>query len=310
MRPKVPAGRALGLVARQVFTIPPVGQIPPGRLMELPGRGTTFVVDVPGPPGAPTLLLLHALACTATLSWYPVLPELSKQYRVVLFDQRWHGRGIRSKRFRLEDCADDAVAVLDALGIDRAIVTGYSMGGSVAQLVWHRHPHRVEGLVLCATARNFRGKRREKVFFPVMSVAMLPLSLYAAARVERLAATLPDLPEPEVVDDRTWGRQEFRSTSAWSAPAVLAALGQFNSAPWISRIDVPTAVVVTTKDHTIPVRRQRRLAEAIPEAEVVEVDGGHGALVLQADRFGPAVAAAAAAVVARGTAPRPLRDSG
>jgi 3-oxoadipate enol-lactonase len=310
MRGQARAGQALGLVARRLVKIPPVGEIPPGRLLDLPGRGTTFVVDVPGPKGAPTLLLLHALACTAYLSWYPVMAELSQQYRLVSFDQRWHGRGIRSPRFRLEDCADDAVAVLDALGIDRAIPTGYSLGGSVAQLVWNRHPHRVEGLVLCATARNFRGKRREKLFFPAINAAMTPLSLYASERVERLASTLPELPPPASADERAWGRQEFRSTSAWSAPAVLAALGRFNSAPWIGDIDVPTAVVVTTKDHTIPVRRQRRLAAAIPGAEVVEVDGGHASLVLRADRFGPAVAAAAASVVARGSAPHPLRESG
>ena len=305
MRPREAASTgartALRAVARRAVQIPPVREVPPGRLLELPGRGRTFAVDVPGPEGAPVLLLLHALACTATLSWYPVIPELSQQYRVIAFDQRWHGRGIRSKRFRLEDCADDAVAVLDALGVDRAVVVGYSMGGSVAQLVWHQHPHRVEGLVLCATARNFRGTRRERLFFPAMSAAMLPLSVYASTRVERLAATLPELPSPTLPgDDRAWGRQEFRSTSAWCAPAVLAALGQFNSAPWISRVDVPTSVVVTTRDHTIPTRRQLRLADAIPGADVVAVDGGHGALVLQADRFGPAVAAAAASVVARG----------
>lgn len=299
----------LGTAARRVVRMPHVETVPAGRLVELPGRGTTFVVDVPGPEGAPTLLLLHSLACTGYLSWHPVIGELSQQYRVVLLDQRWHGRGIRSPRFHLEDCADDAVAVLDALGIERAIPTGYSLGGAVAQLVWHRHPQRVEGLVLCSTARNFRGRRRDKVFFPALSAAMAPLSPYAAARVERLAASLPELPATTAADP-TWGRLEFRSTSAWSAPAVVAALGRFNSAPWIGGVDVPTSVVVTTRDHTIPVSRQRRLAAAIPGAEVVEVDGGHASLVLRADRFGPAVAAAAASVVARGKAPTRQRRSG
>jgi pimeloyl-ACP methyl ester carboxylesterase len=91
---------------------------------------------------------------------------------------------------------------------------------------------------------------------------------------------------------------------------VLAALGSFNSAPWIGDVDVPTSVVVTTKDHTIPTRRQLRLAASIPGAEVVEVDGGHASLVLRAERFAPAVGAAAASVVARGRAPDGLRDSG
>jgi pimeloyl-ACP methyl ester carboxylesterase len=244
-------------------------------------------------------VLLHALGCTSYLSWYPVLAELSEHYRVVLFDQRWHGRGIRSPRFRFEDCADDVVAVLDVLGIDRCIPVGYSMGGAIAQLVWRQHPDRVEGLVLCSTARNFRGKRREKLFFPLMSAAMLPLGPVCLGRVERVAATLPEVPSIAAAE-RGWGLVEFRSTSAWSMPAVLDALGRFNSAPWIGDVDVPTSVVVTTKDHTIPERRQRRLAAAIPGAEVFEVDGGHASLVLKSGRFGPALLEAAASVVARG----------
>src|SRR5581483_943674 len=102
-----------------------------------------------------------ALGCTAYLSWFPSVEELSKHYRVVSFDQRWHGRGIRSEHFSLADCADDAAAVADALGIDRLTIVGYSMGGAIAQLVWRRHKHRVDGLVLCATARNFRGTAKE-----------------------------------------------------------------------------------------------------------------------------------------------------
>ena len=283
---------------RKLVTAPVVESVPEGRMLALPGRGRTFVVDVPGPPGAPTLVLLHALGCTAYLSWYPVLAQLSEQYRLVLFDQRWHGRGIRSSQFLLEDCADDVAAVLDELGIETCTPVGYSMGGLIAQLVWRRHPERVDGLVLCSTARNFQGKRREKAFFPVMTAAMLPLGAVCRSRVERLAATLPEVPSTAAAE-RGWGLVEFRSTSAWTMPPVLNALGRFNSAPWIGEVDVPTTVIVTTKDHTIPERRQRRLAAAIRTAEVLEVDGGHASLVLKSSLFGPALLEAVASVVQR-----------
>lgn len=294
MDPRGLPGRAL----RRVFPMPVVEQVPAGRMVELPGRGRTFVVDVPGPDGAPTLVLLHALVCTGYLAWHPVIDQLAGHYRVVLLDQRWHGRGIRSRHFRLEDCADDVVALLDVLGIDSCIPVGYSMGGAIAQLTWSRHPDRVEGLVLCATARNFRGRRHEQLFFPAVQLAMAGLSGYCAKRVERVAGALPDLPLT-ASGSTAWGRAEFRSTSAWSAPAVLAALGSFNSAPWIGEVDVPATVVVTTRDRTVPVRRQRRLAACIPGAEVVEVDGGHASLVLGAERFGPALLEAVASVAAR-----------
>ncbi|HUR52227.1 MAG TPA: alpha/beta fold hydrolase, partial [Mycobacteriales bacterium] len=117
--------------------------VPEGRYVELPDRGRTFVTDIPGPtPDAPVVVLLHALTTTATLSWYPVMADLAQHYRVITFDQRWHGRGIRSSRFRLTDCADDVAAVLDALGVEKCIPVGYSMGGAIAQLFWKQHPTR------------------------------------------------------------------------------------------------------------------------------------------------------------------------
>jgi 3-oxoadipate enol-lactonase len=107
--------------ARMVGAAPPL-DLPAGALIDLPGRGRTFVVDTgstassaTGTP-TPTVILLHALACTGLLTWYPALGALRARYRVVVFDQRWHGQGIRSPHFRLEDCADDVAAVADALG--------------------------------------------------------------------------------------------------------------------------------------------------------------------------------------------------
>jgi pimeloyl-ACP methyl ester carboxylesterase len=267
----------------------PAADLPEGRMVELPGRGRTYVVDVPGPPGAPTLILLHALGCTGYLSWFPSILVLAQDYRVVVLDQRWHGRGIRSKKFRLKDCADDVACLAEVLGIERFIPVGYSMGGLVAQLVAQRHPHRIEGLVLCATARNFRGARREKFFFPLMTAAMVPLSPYVRKRVDRLAVTLPEVPCPPAESTRNWGMAEF---------------GRFNSAPWIGEVAVPTAVVATTKDHTIPVRRQYRLAAAIPGATVHEVNGGHAALVLKASAFVPALVEAVGSVADRLRTPR------
>ncbi len=289
--------------ARRVLPKPAFDRIPAGRMVELPGRGSTFVIDVPGPtPTAPTIVLLHALGCTAYLSWAMSIGELSRTYRVITLDQRWHGRGIRSERFRFSDCADDVAATMDALGVERAIIAGYSMGGAIAQLVWRQHPERVAGLVLCSTARNYRGASRERLFFPILTAAMHPISRHALNRVEQLAATLPEVPSMEIENPASWGKSEFRSTSAWSMPEVLGELGRFNSASWIGEVDVPTAVVVTASDHTIPERRQRRLAAAIEGATVHEAAGGHASIVLRANTWVPIFLEAVADVVERSTA--------
>ncbi|ADJ44303.1 predicted hydrolase/acyltransferase [Amycolatopsis mediterranei U32] len=151
---------------RRRITVPPIADVPEPVLVELPGRGHTVVTDV-GPRDAPAILLLHSVACTGLLTWYPALARLARQHRVVVFDQRWHGRGIRSREFRLADCADDVTAVADALGVGRFALAGYSMGGLVAQLVARAEPERVTGLVLCSTAGHFGRGLRQRVALEV-----------------------------------------------------------------------------------------------------------------------------------------------
>ena len=137
--------------------------VPAGTPVELSGRGTILAYDMPGPRGAPTLLLLHGLGASGLLNWFPAFGPLSERFRVVAMDLRGHGHGLRSgSRYRLTDCADDAIALMDALEVERCIPVGYSLGGPVAQLMWRHHRDRVDGLVLCATSRNFRGKPHER----------------------------------------------------------------------------------------------------------------------------------------------------
>lgn len=272
--------------------------LPFGAAMELPGRGTTFVRSVPGPPGAPTVLLLHGWTATADLNWFRCYGPLGRRYRVVALDHRGHGKGLRTRKtFRLEDCADDAIAVCDVLGIDRVIPIGYSMGGPVAQLVCHRHRERVSGLVLCATSGYFSTSREERLSFLGVS------GLAAVARLTPLQA-------------RRWLTEQLylqRKTSAWEQWAIEQAsmhdwrtvleagraIGSFSSRSWIGEIDVPTSVVITMRDRVIPVRRQVRLFESIRGAEAFRVDGDHDAVVAKAERFVPMLLRALTSVVDR-----------
>jgi 3-oxoadipate enol-lactonase len=273
-----------------------------GVALELPGRGRTCVIDLAGPPGAPTLILIHALATTAALSWYPSMQALSERYRVIAFDQRWHGRGIRSESFSLEDCADDVVAVADALGIDKFTVVGYSMGGAIAQLVWRRHRDRVEGMVLAATARNFRGTTQERAWFRFTGMTMTRFADRARSGMERRSMRLAETPTGLTADASKvgpWAMAEFRSTSGWALFAALDALGRFDSSAWIRRVDVPVSVVVADRDRLIPTRRQHSLAAAIPGAISYEMPGSHAALVLGAEEFVPVLLEACESVSRR-----------
>ncbi|GEP32640.1 hypothetical protein NSZ01_04080 [Nocardioides szechwanensis] len=280
----------------------PWARIPAGRMVELPGRGgSTYVTDTPGPsPESPTIVLLHALGCTGLLTWFPAIEPLSRRFRVVTMDQRWHGQGIQSPEFSLYDCADDVGALIDVLELEDVIVGGFSMGSIVAQRVWRQHPEKIQGLVLCATTDRFRLNVAERFFFAGMETTMLGARGFSRSRTAvnaaRATARALDLAPSDIHE---WAMREFRSTSPWAVGQALAALGRHHSRPWLGKIDVPTAVVVGTKDRVIPPQRQIALARAIPGATVHEVDSGHAMCVMEAEKFVPVLVEAANTVNAR-----------
>ena len=280
---------------------PEEGAAAPGatsRRLDLPGRGATFVHEVEGPPGAPALLLLHGLAATALLNWGMSFAVLGRGFRVVALDQRGHGRGVRRiGAFKLEDCADDAAAVADRLGIERAIRVGYSMGGAVAQLFWRRHRDRTAGLVLCATGARFggpRAKRAASTLGPLLSLAAraAPQSVWDGA-AERMLANVED---PGL---RLVLKQQLGPTEPASVVEAAAALARFDSTGWLGEIDVPAAVVLTERDQHIPAEYQALMAAAIRGAAVHRVDADHYACVARPALFAPALFEACRSVALR-----------
>jgi 3-oxoadipate enol-lactonase len=272
-------------------------RLPPGRELELPGRGTTFVRELPAPAGAPTLLLLHGWMASADLNWFAVFPELVGRYGVVTIDHRGHGRGIRSRRrFRLADCADDAAAVLDEVGLESVIPVGYSMGGPIAQLLWRQHPERVDGLVLCATSRNFAGSPMAKATFTVFPTIALAGRLTPETVRKR---ALERMMVRRSGGDSTWFHQESMRHDPIKLAEAGGAIGRFTSHTWIGDVDVPTAVVITEQDQVIPPHRQEKLAAAIPGASVHRVPGDHTVVATDPHLFAPVLRDACSSVAAR-----------
>lgn len=262
--------------------------LPYGRRIELPGRGITFVREVEGPsPDAPTLLLLHGWIASAGLNWFQTFDTLSTRFRVVALDQRGHGRGMRTwKRFRLADCADDAAALVDELGAGPVIAVGYSMGGPIAQLLWHRHREKVAGLVLCATATGFVPVMRERFVFTTAMAALAGTTRvgqwanHLPSQWVRQAPLLKALPRGgRPTSLQRWASAEMRRHDPRSLLEAGAAIGNYSAKRWIGEVDVPTSVLVTTQDRAIVPERQLEMAEAIPGATVHEVDDGHAVCV-------------------------------
>lgn len=256
--------------------------LPLGRRVDLPDRGITFVREVEGPPRAPTVLLLHGWWASAGLNWFNAFEPLSRHFNVVAPDLRGHGRGIRShRRFRLADCADDVAALLDRLEVGPVIAVGYSMGGPVSQLLWRRHPDKVEGLVQCATAHGFVPVMRERFVFTTAMASLAGttrlsqlLGRAPSSWVRRLSpgwAELGERPRPSSL--QRWAGQEMRRHDLRLVLEAGVAIGNYDASRWIGQVDVPAASVRTDLDRAITPDRQDLLAEALGAAVFPVADG-------------------------------------
>jgi len=211
-------------------------------------------------------------------AWWRSVPVLSRRLQVITFDNRGVGQSrSREHSFTTEAMADDAVSVLDAAGVERAHVYGFSLGGMVAQQLVLRHPTRVRSLVLGAThaggPRAVRPDRDVLEFFQRRTAlqpeeaarASVPFNYGPRCRTEH----------PERIDEDIRRRLEHKfPEQAYRAQLVAAML--HNCHRRLKRIQAPTLVVHGRHDRMIPAANAELLAECIPGAVLRVLDeSGH-----------------------------------
>jgi pimeloyl-ACP methyl ester carboxylesterase len=258
----------------------PAAHIPRGSRIVLHKRGTTFVRTIKGPPGAPTVVLLHGWAATAALNWFQAFEPLSEHFRVIAPDMRGHGRGIRSnRRFRLADVAADVAETLQSLDAGPAIAVGYSLGGPVAQLMWRDHRESVSGMVLCATGADFFPGNRERYVFAAISQILAgttrlgTLASFIPATIARRLLNMKPAERDQVLVD--WARREMSKHSMRMLLEAGQSLATYSSRDWLHQVDVPTSVMVTTQDSAIEPTAQFRMASTIPYSHINLMADGH-----------------------------------
>jgi 3-oxoadipate enol-lactonase len=256
------------------------------RLIEANGNRLHAVIE--GDAGRPWLTCLHALAANLTL-WDNLAPTLASDFRLLRLDARGHGQSTAEQRAgTLSDLAADVVAAWDALGIDRSLVLGLSLGGMTGLTLALEHPQRVAKLV----AADCRADSPE--FFRAMWTDRQ--ALLAASGIEAVAEkTLPiwfseatRRERPEIVEQ---ARAMIVGTSVPGYLGASTALKQLDLKRRLSGIRCPTLLVCGALDGPHPAE-MREMAALIPGGRYVEIaDAAHMASLERPERFGEAVRA-------------------
>ncbi|MGZ0229024.1 MAG: alpha/beta fold hydrolase [Acidimicrobiales bacterium] len=270
-------------------------ELAPGRKLHLPGRGTIMVRDE-GPRDGIPVVMSHGWTVTADLNYFAQYAELAKTYRVIAFDHAGHGSGLRPRgRVSVKRLSEDTIAVVDALGIDQFVMFGYSLGGTVAQLMARDHAHRMAGMVLSATRSRFR----------TSDLRVWPAIMATIAGAIRIAPQpLVDGVFTRILAKRTeglhpWGTFQVSQHDPRSLIETGASLFNFDSTDWIRGIRIPTAVVITEDDDKIPAKAQRALADLILGASLHPTPGMHDAPLVVPETYNVALMQALDSVVSR-----------
>jgi pimeloyl-ACP methyl ester carboxylesterase len=206
---------------------------------------------------------------------HPVIDELSKHFKTVIFDKRGVGRSDKLEGdLTVEIMAANLLGLMDALNINQAHILGHSLGGMIAQELALNNPERIKKLVLCSTTCG--GSKAE---MPSMATQSIMGRLASRGHTKLLVKkAMPHTfskkfidENPEFIEKKT---NDFliMPTEPPTFQAHIAAWGRYNSCRKLKNIDIPTLIMHGKQDMIVPFSNSELLAEKLPNAEVVHFD--------------------------------------
>jgi 3-oxoadipate enol-lactonase len=249
------------------------------------------------------LLCIMGFATDST-GWLLQVPAFAERHRTIVFDNRGVGRSSKpTGAYTIHEMADDAVALLDHLKIDRAHVLGLSMGGMIAQELVLRHPERVRGLVLAATfpEPDAETESERTVLFTQMGGTItdggeMKIDFTAMNPFMFFQQLLPLVFNASFIQTELPKLMELFSGALQYGFSIEAIMGQMQAimahkaTDRLGAIAAPTLVLVGDADRLISPANSDVLAKTIPNAKLVRVPGGsHGFNIETPDVFNRAV---------------------
>jgi pimeloyl-ACP methyl ester carboxylesterase len=225
--------------------------------------------------------------------WAGQVPAVTPTHKFITFDNRGIGRSSMAIPSSIDEMANDTVRLLDHLEIDKAVVFGVSMGGTIAQRLVLDHPDRVSALILAVTwARPIEYMRRQSdlarfalrvdeepnAFVEFAMLQMFTPKFFEAGReaIDQIIASMdaPGAPPPAVPDVLL---------------GQLDAIDKHDTLPELGAVSCPTLVLSGKMDMMVPFFAGEEIAAAIPGAKFVAFETGHGCMVEEMGAFNAAV---------------------
>ncbi len=234
--------------------------------MKIKVRNLQINYELSGKQDAAVVILSHSLGCNLNM-WDPQVDSLESRFRVLRYDTRGHGGSDAPKApYTLEQLVEDAVGLMDVLNIDAAHWIGLSMGGMIGQGVALSYPGRLKSLVLSDTGAIMPDEAQ-----PIWDKRINEAR--EGGMEARIQETFEDWFTPEFLKENPAVlekiRQQLLSTPVAGYIGCIEAFRRINYINQLSKIKIPTLIIVGEKDFGTPVEASRAMYERIPNSRLV-----------------------------------------
>jgi len=255
--------------------------------MKFQGNGINIKYELIGPENAPTVVVSHSFG-SSQIMWASQLPPLALNFRVLSYDTRGHGKtDAPGGEYTLDMLGDDAMALMDGLGLSEVHWVGLSMGGMIGQNIALREPDRFRSLSLCDTSSQIPHDGKvawEERIAAASEKGMAPLT---QPTMERWFTAPYLASEPSSVDSI---RKQFLETEPAGFIGCCHAIKSLNYLDQLNKIDIPTLIIVGAEDTGTPVSASEAMKARIPNSQLVVLEqAAHLSNIEQTEAFNGAL---------------------
>jgi 3-oxoadipate enol-lactonase len=247
--------------------------------------GARLRYEITGPADGPAILLINSLGCALEM-WEPQLADFAARFRVIRYDARGHGQSTLGDKSQLEmaDLARDAVAVLEAAGIERAHWCGLSLGGMTSMWAAVHHRERVTTVILSNTSAFL--PPRENWDARIETALHQGMSALVDTILGRWFTPEFSQQHPEAIQPI---RAMLLATDPRGYAACCTAIRDMDQRESLSAIRVPALVIAGARDPATPPEHGEQIQKRIAGARLTVLDAAHLSNVECAPGFTAAV---------------------